>query len=420
MRILIATAGTSGDVLPYTGLAVRLQESGHEVALATHMPFAEAVRCRGLEFRALPVDPLVQLSSREGQRLVRSGSGPAALLHAARLGREFLREFGHGILAAAEHGVDVILLSTTAVRAGSAVADALGVPSIGVSLQPITPTGDFPPAFLGWKRQIGRAGNRAAAYALMALTDFAYAPVERALRRDLGLSTANTGSFRTRERSDWPVLHAFSPTVVPRPSDWRSGAQVAGYLWPAHSRGWRPIPTLVDFLESGPPPVFVGLGSMIVTNPEQLVATVVDALRIAGVRGIVQRGWGGLESHSDDVLTIGEVPHEWLFPRTAALIHAAGAGTTAAGLRAGIPAIPIPVWLDQPFWAARLAALGVSPGPIALRELSSARLATAICGVVQDSAYRRRARWVAERIADEDGAGQVAKAVELVGPNSPR
>jgi UDP:flavonoid glycosyltransferase YjiC (YdhE family) len=163
--------------------------------------------------------------------------------------------------------------------------------------------------------------------------------------------------------------------------------------------------------------VFVGLGSIIVTDPEPVVATAVEALRIAGARGVIQRGWGGLESHSDDVLTIGEVPHEWLFPRTATVIHAAGAGTTAAGLRAGIPSIPVPVWLDQPFWAARLTALGVSPGPIALRELSSARLASAIRSVVQDSAYRRRARWVAERIAVEDGAGQVAKAVELIGPN---
>lgn len=99
-------------------------------------------------------------------------------------------------------------------------------------------------------------------------------------------------------------------------------------------------------------------------------ATVVRALRAAGLRGVIQRGWSGLEADGDDMLTVGELPHAALFPQTAAVVHHAGAGTTAAALRAGVPAVPLPLQLDTGFWAARLTALGVAPRAVPLRTRS--------------------------------------------------
>ena len=160
--------------------------------------------------------------------------------------------------------------------------------------------------------------------------------------------------------------------------------------------------------------MFVGFGSRLVPNVERLSAAVGAALRQAGVRAIVQAGWSGLSVTGDDVLTVDEVPHHWLFPQMAAVVHHCGAGTTAAGLRAGIPAIPLPAQFDTPFWAARLTALGVADTPIPLRELSVARLAAALRHAVAEPALRHRAQLLATQLATEDGAAPVLHAVQRV------
>lgn len=413
MRILIVTAGSAGDVAPYTGLGVRLRDEGHEVAIATHSPFEDMVRACGLGFRALPFDPRAVLASAAGQRLARVGNGPRALAQAVRIGRAVIGEVGRGVVAAAEQGTDVLVSSTTMSRLAYTVAEGMGIPLLGVYLQPVAPTVEFPPLVIA-TRSLGRGGNRAAGHAVLALSDRAYASAMDELRAQLGLSRNVRAGARHRETGGSPVQHAFSPTVVPRPADWAPGLEVAGYLWPARPAGWRPDPLLVDFLDAGPPPVCVGLGSMVAGDPERLVEIAMTAFHAAGVRGVIQTGWSGLTAVGDDVLTVAHVPHDWLFPRMAAVVHAAGAGTTAAGLRAGVPAVPVPAQLDQPFWAARLSALGVTPGPVPFRHLTAKRLAEAVRRAVDDPAYRLRARHVADRIAGEDGAGKVVAAIRLL------
>lgn len=136
------------------------------------------------------------------------------------------------------------------------------------------------------------------------------------------------------------------------------------------------------------------------------------ALRRAGLRGVLQTGAAGLAADGDDVLTVGDVPHELLFPRVAAVVHHAVAGTAAAGLRAGVPAVPVPVTADQPFWAGRLAALGAATDPIPFRSLTAETLAEALGRVVRRQTYSRAAAGAARLMAGEDGAGTAVKAVE--------
>jgi sterol 3beta-glucosyltransferase len=210
----------------------------------------------------------------------------------------------------------------------------------------------------------------------------------------------------------WPVQHGYSPTVLPRPADWRPELDVAGYLWPWADPEWRPSDELSAFLDDGPPPVFVGFGSCVFDDGPGLSALIAEALAQAGVRGVVQAGWTGLRGDSDRLLGIGEAPHEWLFPRMAAVVHHAGAGTSAAGLRAGVPTVATPVVSDEPFWASRMAQLGVGPRPIPHRRLTADRLAAAVGAAVTSGHHRERAEWVAARIAGEDGAGHIVTAVE--------
>ncbi|WP_211370546.1 glycosyltransferase [Nonomuraea turkmeniaca] len=197
--------------------------------------------------------------------------------------------------------------------------------------------------------------------------------------------------------------------MLPRPADWRPGLEITGYWWPLRPPGWQPDPVLRDFLASGPTPVFVGFGSLAGTRAEQYTELALHALRRAGLRGVLQTG---LRGHlSDDVLAVGDVPHDWLFPRMAAVAHHCGAGTTGSGVRAGVPAVAVPVMHDQPFWASRLTALGVATAAIPSRRLTPARLAAALTTAVTDPAYRQRAQALSVRVSAEDGAAPVVEAV---------
>jgi sterol 3beta-glucosyltransferase len=411
VKIVIMAAGSLGDVAPYTGLGVRLRDAGHEIVLATHESFAPLVRESGLAFSRLPAD-------RHGAASSSSTAGGAAGRGAEGTGRSmmgkaaaFIGELGHGIGDAAAPGTGLLLLSVTTAPLGWQVAEAMGIPSVGVYLQPVAPTSEFPPP-IGSVGSLGRWGNRAAGRLSVRVADRMYAASVQQLRSRLALPAASLATVRRQhERACWPVLHGFSPVLVPRPADWRPGLDVVGNWWPHHQAAYRLPGELEDFLTAGPPPVFIGFGSMAGGVGERLSEMAVQALRQARVRGVLQRGGAGLAATSDDVITVGEVPHACLFPRMAAVVHHAGAGTTAAGLRAGIPAVPVPVTADQPFWARRTAALGAASSPIRFKDLSAARLAAAITTVTGEKSYRTQAEVAATRIAAEDGAGKVADTV---------
>ncbi|MEV7421724.1 glycosyltransferase [Streptomyces sp. NPDC091212] len=399
MGILIAAAGSRGDIAPYTGLGAALRRAGYDVALATTDTFAPLVRDAGLEFRALPADPRLRGGGTGGRELMRTAAA-------------FITELGQGFADAMADGTDLLLLSTTTAPLGWHLAEATGTPCLGVYLQPTAPTGDFPPVVTG-SRSLGGPVNRVAGRFALGMADRVYAPAVAVLRRRLQLPPASASvTRRRRERANWPILHGFSTVLVPRPSDWRSGLEVVGNWWP-HLDATVQLPAeLEDFLRAGPRPVLVGFGSMAAGDGERLSEIAVRALRRAGLRGILQAGNAGLAADSDDILTIGDVPHAPLFPRLAAVVHHAGAGTSAAALRAAVPAVTVPVTADQPFWAGRLAALGAATDPIPFRSLTAERLADSLDRVVREVAYTRAAARAARHMKTEDGADRVIEAVQ--------
>ncbi|MCC3765926.1 glycosyltransferase [Glycomyces sp. TRM65418] len=413
MRIQIITAGTTGSVAPYTGLGHRLLAEGHEVELVVHAKFAASAGCCGLRTRSMAADPFEALMDVHN-RLRDEGRSPGALLRFARAMREAAVSLADEILSAADPKADLILLSSIAAPVGRVVARYHGVASMGVFLQPDAPTAAFSPCLMALRAP--SRFNRRRGMAVNAGLDVLSAGVYRHLGRKLGLSGLGGRRMRLeREREQWPIWHGFSPSVVARPKDWRPGLEVAGYWWPHECPAWEPPARLRDFLSSGPPPVFVGFGSMMPGDPERLAGLTERALRMAGLRGVVQSGWAGLTADGDDVITVGSVPHHWLMPQTAAVVHHAGAGTTAAGLRAGVPAVPVPVFTDQPWWAAHLVRMGAAPAALPYRDLTAERLAVALRRATGDSAFARRSAALARRLAQEDGAGTVARAVDEAG-----
>jgi len=238
-------------------------------------------------------------------------------------------------------------------------------------------------------------------------------------RYDIGLSPLKKFNLlKTWDGRDIPVLHILSEAVLPRPSDWPESAYITGYCFLDRDNGWRAPPDLQNFLDAGPPPVYVGFGSMAGRNPQELARTIIDALQLVEVRGIIATGWGGLASETlpESIFKIKSVPHDWLFPQVSAVVHHGGAGTTAAGLRYGKPSVIIPFFGDQPFWGRHVHELGASTRPIPRKKLTAEKLARAIKSAISNSELQRNAEEIGNKIRQEDGIGNTVSVIEKLSP----
>jgi UDP:flavonoid glycosyltransferase YjiC (YdhE family) len=209
-------------------------------------------------------------------------------------------------------------------------------------------------------------------------------------------------------------LYGFSPRVVAPPDDWAGDRYVTGYWFLDPDPAWDPPDQLLSFLDAGPAPLYVGFGSSSMRQPRQLAQIAIQALARTGQRGLLGLANDALDSEQlpPHVYPIGAIPHHWLFPRTAAVVHHGGAGTTGAGLRAGVPSIVVPFTTDQPFWGRRVFRLGTGPRPIPATKLTTDNLAEAICQAVSDAPMAAKARALGRRIRQEDGTGRAVTIVE--------
>ncbi len=416
MQITIIAPGTQGDVRPYVALGVGLKAAGHAVRVATHLNFETLVTRYGLSFcpmhgdtEALMRDPKV------GNALAKNN--PIAQISLLQkklivLNQQWMRD----CLDACQEA-DVVIGGFGGVIAGQPVAEKLGIPFVQAWLVPFLPTRAFPAVTFPMMRTwLGGRLNRLShilGWRLMAWP-MQRASVNAARRAVLGLPPAPycDGPLAWLKQHDFPVLNGFSPNVVPPPPDWDAHCHVTGYWFLDPLPDWQPPSGLVDFLEAGPPPVYIGFGSMSHGDPQSATRMVLQALQLAGQRGVLLSGWGGLTQADlpPSVYMVDSVPHNWLFPQMAAVVHHGGAGTTAAGLRAGKPTIIAPfISLDQAFWGWRVADLGVGLPPIPSRRLTAENLAQAITTAVTDPVMRQKASHLGAKIRAEDG---VSRAVE--------
>jgi sterol 3beta-glucosyltransferase len=223
---------------------------------------------------------------------------------------------------------------------------------------------------------------------------------------------------RRAEFDGYPIVCGISPALVPQPRDWPGRFVIAGHWWLPHDPTWTPPPTLTTFLDAGEAPVYIGFGSMVGFDREQVRALVLDALD--GRRALLFSGWSGFGAGDlpSTVLQIGPTPHDWLLPRTSVVVHHGGAGTTHAAARAGVPSIVAPFAGDQPFWADRLTRLGIAPPSIPQKALTARRLRESLA-LAGDPRMLARARSVGDAMSSEHGvANAVAHIESWVGPRS--
>lgn len=416
MRIAIIAPGSRGDVQPYLALGKGLQGAGHDVRLLTHENFENLVKTQQLEYWPLRGNAQEVAESQEMRDLLEKGNFLAIAAFQAKAAQRAALEWAEDGLAACQN-VEMIIAGIGGLFLGLSFAELLRVPLLQAYYVPFTPTKAFPGALAPQPSlQLGGSFNRLSHHLTRQVMWQASRSADTLARKKvLDLPAAPFwGPYHSEAIQGMPVLYGYSPSVIPRPADWHENNHVTGYWFLDAEETWRPPSALIDFLESGSPPIYIGFGSMGNRKPEETTGLIIEAVKKSQQRAILHSGWNGLQKSDlpESIFMIDSIPHSWLFQRMAAVVHHGGAGTTAAGLRAGVPGIIVPFFADQPFWGARVAELGVGPKPIPRKSLTAEQLSQAIQVAVTNADMRQRAANLGAKIQSEDG---VAEAVEIIG-----
>ncbi len=405
MRILMFTYGSRGDVQPFLALGVALRQAGHIPILAAPERFAPFAISHHIDFLPLPgnVETLARQIADEAR------NQPLRLVwiiyrFAMPIGAEIARR-----IKRAARTVDMIVSSFLTVALSHLYAQEYGIAECTVELFPF-----FDPpveiASIMWPTDlIGLTGRRLSHVFTQTVFRLSQSLSYRILRSrfpDIGparLSWATPGRH-------FGLLQAYSAALVP-PGCAPLTVQTGTWTFPQSE--WQPPPELQAFLEAGPPPVVVSFGSMVSRDTPSLMTMIIKTLCQTGLRGIIQRGWADatVQRVPNTIYLADEIPHDWLLPQAAAMIHHGGAGTTASALRAGVPSVIVPLAADQPFWAWRAHKTGANPPPIPVTELSVERLQSALQQAL-DPAYRSRAAIVSAMMRAEGGAPAAVQHIE--------
>ncbi|KAM6498379.1 glycosyltransferase family 1 protein [Amanita muscaria] len=420
LHFTFLTIGSRGDVQPYIALAKGLIADGHRCRIATHGEFRAWIESHGIEFGYVGGDPA------ELMRIcVENGTFSVSFFKEGILKfRGWLDDLLKTSWEACQ-GTDILIESPSAM-AGYHIAEALRIPYFRAFTMTWTRTRAYPQAFAVPESKMGGSYN----YMTYVMFDQVLwraiaGQINRWRRSTLHLAST---SLDKMEPHRIPFLYNFSPHVIPPPLDWPEWIRVTGYWFlddaDVSAKKWTPPSDLDEFIDktraSGKKIVYIGFGSIVVSDPKALTQCVVEAVIQSGVHAILSKGWSDrLHSKSSEasepevalppqIYAISSIPHDWLFKRIDAACHHGGAGTTGSSLRAGIPTIIKPFFGDQFLWANRIEALGVGSG---VRKMTVAALTEALITATTDIKQINRAKHLGEKIRAENG---VATAIESI------
>lgn len=329
MHITILALGSRGDVQPYAILGSGLKSAGHQVRFITFESFASLIAEQGLDFHPIPgdVQALVADGGANTIGLVRSftnlAKGYARSLSVSHLGE-----------------TDLIINQLPGGLYGFDLAEKYNLPMMLASVIPLTRTDTMP--LMGFPKLLLPGYNKMTYFLGEQVVWQMFRSVINNWRTQmLKLPPSSIkGYFDQLGTQKFPILNGFSQHVVPRPADWNEHIHITGYWFPPEKR-WEPPKDLLDFLDAGKPPVFIGFGSMPIKNPRQITEIILEVLKRTDQRCILHSGWGRLGDMSlpKNVFKIEYAPYDWLFPRMSMTFHHGGSGTTAYALRSGVPPV---------------------------------------------------------------------------------
>ena len=436
LRITCLTIGSRGDVQPYIALCKRLLAEGHRPKIATHAEFKDWVTKHGIEFATVDGDPA------ELMRIcVENGMFTYSFLREASVKfRGWIDELLTSAWTACQD-TDILIESPSAM-AGIHIAEALGIPYFRAFAMPWTRTRAYPHAFAVPEHKMGGAYN----YITYVMFDNIFwkataGQINRWRKKELGLRSTSLDKLQPNKV---PFLYNFSPSVVVPPLDFSDWIRVTGYWFLDEASDWSPPNALIQFIARARADekrvVYIGFGSIVVSDPAALTKTVVESVLKADVRCILSKGWSDRLGNRDasvtevplppEIYQITSAPHDWLFKQIDAAVHHGGAGTTGASLRAGLPTIIKPFFGDQFFFGSRIEDLGVG---ICMKKVNVSVFSRALWEATHSQRMITKARVLGEQIrkvsrtpslafhrssvesiadrAQEDGVGTAVKAI---------
>lgn len=404
MHITILALGSRGDVQPYAVLGRGLKSAGHQVRFITFESFAALVAEMGLDFHPIPGDAQAVVAD--------GGTNMLGLVRSfTNLAKGYARSLSNSHLGE----TDLIINQLPGGLYGFDLAEKYNLPMMLASVIPLArtdtkPLMGFPTLPLpGYNRMTYSMGEKV-------LWQMFRSVINEWRTQMLKLPPLPLkGYFDQLGTRNFPILNGFSEHVVPRPADWNEHIHITGYWFPKETK-WNPSKALLEFLDAGNPPVFIGFGSMPVRNPLKTTEIILEALRRIGQRGILHPGWGGLGNISlpENVFKIDYASYAWLFPRMSMIFHHGGSGTTAYALRSGVPSCVIPFVFDQFYWGQRSVDLGVGPAPIPFKKLTVEKLNQAIQVGTCTPEIQQNAADLGEKIRVENGVSAAINLIEIL------
>ncbi|KAJ6029290.1 CAZyme family GT1 [Penicillium canescens] len=432
LNLVIQVIGSRGDIQPFVALGRELKAHGHRVRLATHLAFRQFVLDSGLEFFNIGGDPAELMAFMvknpgllPGFKAIRSGE-------IQRRRREMKEIFNGCWRSCFEKGDGTYLhqikedpfSKTLDYRQRPFVADAiianppslahihcaqrLGIPLHIIFTMPWSPTQSFPhPLANVHSRNCKPTIANFVSYNIVDIMVWeGLGDILNTLRKDtLALQPLGTMSAPSiLHRLHVPHSYLWSPSLLPKPPDWADNIDICGFGFLLSETSYTPPKEIATFLKAGPKPIYIGFGSIVVDNPVKLTKIIFEAVQKSGQRALVSKGWGnlGADEVPENILMIGNCPHDWLFRQVSCVIHHGGAGTTAAGLALGRPTIIIPFFGDQQFWGDIVARAGAGPAPIPHKHLNVQNLSDAIQKALERSTLDR-AQAIARKMQEESG-----------------
>ena len=440
MNVVIHVVGSRGDVQPFVALGQVLKQTyGHRVRLATHPVFKDFIIENGLEFFSIGGDPAELMAFMvknpglvPGKDAMASGDIGKRRKGMSQIIKGCWRscfEAGDGtgspVSDSTEEnfGDDVRPFICDAIIANPPsfahvhIAEKLGVPLHLMFTMPWSATQAFPHPLANIQSS-NVEGNLAnfLSYPIVELLTWQGLGdiINRFREYTLGLEPVSMVQAPTLiARLKIPYTYCWSPALIPKPRDWKQHISISGFYFLSLASNYSPADDLKAFLDAGPPPVYIGFGSIVLDDPNGMTKLIFEAVRRTGQRALVSKGWGGMGADElgkpDNVFMLGNVPHDWLFKHVSAVVHHGGAGTTAAGIAHSKPTVIVPFFGDQPFWGSMIAKAGAGPEPIHNKELTADKLADAINFAVKAGTLER-AKQLGARISKEKGSATGGKS----------
>jgi sterol 3beta-glucosyltransferase len=421
MKILFTTGcGSTGDFRPSLCFTQALQRAGHSVVVLTTHNYKSAVESAGLQYAELKGDPREIMASPEVQQALSVGDVMKVFQVLGPIGKRIFEEGKIDYLKAVEdYGpFDVIVTIPTGLKHVVTVAEKCQIPVVFLSLVPTTATKQFGHVAMGNGNMGSEESNLSSYETLMKLTsaDEEYTK----WREQLGLKPIQhrLGYLGLWKSLNIPTIAPFSAVSIGgRPSDWPDNVHITGYMH-LKSSDDKLEDRVEQFLNSGDKPIYLGFGSMPSPKPHLLINLAKELAQRTNNRVIYSAGWTNTteEENSDTVLAIKEAPQLLLFPRCKCVLHHCGVGTTGAVLTSGVPHIPVPFFLDQPFWAQKMYELGVASKPIHFKDLTIDNLIESLQQVTQPDVIQRAHIISQQQLLEENGVENAVKVFERLTP----